>query len=214
MTHRRRQMHAYVLLTTLVALAGCATTVEVPPRVDLEAYERIGMITLSSNAEEPLQQFATQQLQEAVHSAQPRVRVLELGNEERLLEAIGHTQLNADAIRAIGEKYRVNAVLMGHLDVTEVKPKIRASAVLQSLKSLSAQAQIEASLSGKLLETDSGATAWRNSAHGSKTVAHVSVTPQVSTRVGASDPEDAYGALVQTLAHNVTADFRVRYEKR
>ena len=30
---------------------------------------------------------------------------------------------------------------------------------------------------------------------------------------GASDHEDAYGKLVQSLAHQITGDFRVRYER-
>jgi hypothetical protein len=77
---------------------------------------------------------------------------------------------------------------------------------------MSAQADVEASLSTRLLETESGATLWTNSAQTRETVAHVQVIPHGPADFGARDPEDAYGRLVQVLVQDITADLHVRYE--
>lgn len=205
-----RQLSLYALVS-LAFLFGCSTTVMLPPRVDLAGYGTIGMIELDSEANPPLPRFATSKLLEAIQSAQPGVRILELGSEQRALQAVEREELDFETIRALGERYRVDAILVGELDVTDVKPNVRLSS---QLASLSARADVEATLSARLLETTSGATFWTSSARGRQPVAHVGITKRGPVRFGADDPENAYGRLVQSLVHTITADFRVRYEKR
>ena len=78
---------------------------------------------------------------------------------------------------------------------------------------MSAQVDVAASLSAKLLETETGSTLWTRSVRGRETVAHMKLQHRGPSDFGSSDPEDAYGKLVQSLAHQITGDFRVRYER-
>ena len=199
-----------VLTAACVALSACTTIVLVPPRVNLRAYDRVGLIELSSSAEGELQQLTTQKLIQAIQSAQPGARILELGDEKRVLRSIEHEQLDLEAIQAIGEKYRIDAVLISHLEVTDVKPKLQFSSLV---KSMSAQMAVEGSLSARLFETQTGSTLWTSSAHARETVAHVDVKSHGPADFGVGDLKSAYWKLVQTLVYGITVDFYSHYEK-
>lgn len=211
MTHSLRQLVAYALAAACLALSACSTKVLVPPRVDLSAYESIGIVEFTSNSHADLEGFATRSFMQTVQSAQPGARILELGDERRVLQAIGQEELDFEAIRAIGEKYRVDAVMTGHLEVTDVRPRVNLSTVLKSMK---VAAEVEGGLSTKLLETRTGATVWTSSARGKESVAQVSVARNGPSNLGAGDRESAYGRLVRTLVTRVTPDFWARYEKQ
>jgi hypothetical protein len=201
-----------VLGLALVAVLGCAgKKVMVPPRVDLNAYSKIGMVEFSSNAEGNLSQFASQKFLEAVQSSQPGVRVIELGSRERVLQSIERDQFDFDAVQAIGERYNVDAVIIGDVEVTDVKPRVDLSSILSTM---SVSADVEASLTARLYEAESGATLWTNSARGKEVVGHVGVSTNGPTHFGATDPEDAYGKLVYGLVYRVTEDFRVQYVRQ
>jgi hypothetical protein len=137
-----RQLALYVLGTALAILPGCASKVMVPPRVDLGVYHTLGIIVFTSNATGSFAGYATQEFMEAVQAAQPGVRILELGDEPRVLGAVGHDQVNFEAMRAIGEKWGVDAVFAGHLELTDVKPNLKLTTLV---KSMSLKAEIEAS---------------------------------------------------------------------
>ena len=114
-----------VAALAVIMLIGCGggsrnVTVTVPPKVDLKAYNTIGIIEFSSNEQQgDLQQFATQRFVQTMQSSQPGVRVLELGSEERVLASVKHQELDVDAIEAIGKKYRVDALVTGDLGILE-----------------------------------------------------------------------------------------------
>jgi hypothetical protein len=205
------QVWPCVLGIGLAVLSGCASKVLMPARINLTNYNKIGMIQFSSNAEGNLQQLASQKFLQTLQSSQPGVRVLELGDENRVLRTIQHEQLDPAAIQAIGMKYGVDAVIFGRVEVGNVKPKVELSRMLTSM---SAQADVDAALTARLLETDSGATLWTNSVRGRHTVGHVSLLSSGSIYFGASDPETAYGRLVDWLVVRVTRDFRPYYEKQ
>lgn len=205
------QIWLYALGITLAVLPGCVTKVLVPPKVNLHVYDKIGMIEFSANAEGNLRQFVTEKFLEITQSSQPGVRILELGDQEGVLKSIQRERLDLEAIRAIGRKYGVDAVITGRLDVTGVKPKVGVSSLLTSM---SVRADVEASLSARLWETESGVTRWANSASGEESVAHVHVVPHGPAHFGAGNPEDAYGRLVWGLVTIVTMDFRAQYERR
>jgi len=212
MKHTQRQTQLYLLAATWVVLIGCASPkVMLPPRVDLAPYGKVGMIEVSASANTDLSGFATQKLLQAIHSAQPGARILELGEEESVLRSIGREELDFEAIQAIGERYGVDAVLVGHLEVRDKQPKVSLSMLM---KSMSARVDVEASLSAKLLETKTGSTLWTNSVYDRETVAHLELGRRGPADFGAGDPENAYGMLVQTLAHRVTDDFRPHYARR
>ncbi len=205
------QVWPCLLGIALAVLSGCASKVLMPPKVNLTVYNKIGMIQFSSNAEGNLQQFASQKFLQALQSSQPGVRVLELGDENKVLRTIQRGQLDPAAIQAIGMEYGVDAVVFGRLEISNVKPKVKLSTVLTSM---SAQADVDAALSARLLETDSGVTLWTNSVRGRQTVGHVSLVSNGDIHFGARDPESAYGRLVHWLVVRATRDFRPYYGEK
>ncbi len=199
-------------LIALLMLTACASEkVLVPARIDLGAYPTVGIVVFSSNTRGNLEEYATQKFMQTVQAAQPGVRILELGSEERVLAAIEHDALDFEAVRAIGEKWGVQAVFTGHLDVTGVKPRLELATVI---KTMSMRADVEASLRARLIEAGSGATVWTRSSSGQAPVAHVRVVARGPVDFGASDPEQAYGKLVQRLVSRVSHDFYSHWERR
>ncbi len=108
-------------------------------------------------------------------------------------------------------EYGVDAVVFGRLEISNVKPKVKLSTVLTSM---SARADVDAALSARLLETDSGVTLWTNSVRGRQTVGHVSFVSNGDIYFGARDPESAYGRLVHWLVVRATRDFRPYYGEK
>lgn len=209
---RARYLSWVAIGGAVILLVGCAAKrVMVPPNIDLNAYNSIGMVQFSSNAEGNLDQFASQKFVQTVQASQPGIRVLELGDRERVLREIEQDELDYSAIQAIGQKYNVDAIIVGNIEVTDVKPTVDLSTLLSSM---GLQADVEASLTTRLYETETGATIWTRSARGKETVAHVGMGTGGPVHFGASDPEDAYGKLVNGLVYRVTEDFRVRYVRQ
>jgi len=202
-----------VLAITLAILGGCSHTekVQIPPRVELKAYHNIGVIEFSTNAEDTLKPYITQNFIQNVQSAQPGTRILELGDQEQLLRSLGHSRLNPETIQSIGRKYNVDAVILGHLQVSEIKPKVN---VFAAPKALNANAYIEAALRTRILETDSGATLWTRATTGKTQVARLNLMEGGPISFGISDPKEKYGKLVPNLVYVNTHDFRSTYEYR
>jgi hypothetical protein len=125
-----------VMVITLAILSGCSHTekVLIPPRVELKAYHSIGVIEFSTNAEDTLKPYVTQNFIQNVQSAQPGTRILELGDQDQLLRSLGHSQLNPETIQSIGRKYNVDAVILGHLQVSEIKPNIKIFAAAKAAR--------------------------------------------------------------------------------
>lgn len=204
-----RKVGVYALGAVLLLVSGCAQKVLVPPRVDLDSYPTLGIVTFTSNARGNLEEHATRKFMQAVQTAQPGVRILELGGEERVLGAIDRDELDFEAMRAIGEKWGVDAVFSGHLDVQDVKPNLDLNTLLKQMRF---DAHVQAGLLTRLVETQSGATVWTRSASRRAPVAHVKVASSGPVDFGASDPEEAYGELVYALVNGVTDDFYSRWE--
>lgn len=184
----------------------------VPPRVDLYDYRAIALIEFTSDADGNLGEFSSQKFIEALQSCQPGVGVLELGEKAEVLRVIGRDELDHKAIRAIGEEYNVDAVVVGEVEVTDVKPSVD----FQSMLSLSGgvRADVEAAMTVRLFDSLNGATIWTNSARCKENVAHIGISSNGSAHFGASDPEEAYGKLVNGLVYSLTDDFRVHYVRQ
>jgi hypothetical protein len=202
-----------LLAALTVMLLACAhkEKVLIPPKVDLKTYPSIGVVEFSTNAEDTLKPYVTHSFIENIQSAQPGTRILELGDADHLLRSLGHSQLNADTIQSIGKRYKVDAVIVGHLQISQIKPKIKVST---SVKSLDARAYIEAALKTRILETNSGATCWTRASSGTTQVAGINLMEGGPFSVGVSDPKEKYGKLVPKLVYANTMDFRSRYEYR
>ncbi len=195
-----------------LSIHGCAHTVvvEVPPKIDLQPYETIGIVEFSSNARENLNQIATQQFMGFIQNAQPRVRFLELGPEEQLVKKLGRDALDIEAVQAIGKRYGVSSIFTGSFEISDVKPEVSVGTDLSSVR---AAAVVNISMVSKHWETVSGATIWSNSRRGSWKVAGLhSNARDISFRMNSS--EDQYGRYLEELAFAVTDPFRPRHEKR
>ena len=203
----------FALVATVTIFFGCTHTekVQVPPRVELNTYRTIGVIEFSTNAEDTLKPYVTQNFIENIQSAQPGTRILELGNQDQLLRSMGHSKLDMETIQIIGRKYGVDALILGHLEVSEIKPKIN---LYTAAKTLNAKAYIEAALRTRILETNSGATFWTRATSARTHVAKLYVNDRGALSFGVSDPREKYGKLVPHLVYTNTSDFRYRYEYR
>jgi hypothetical protein len=187
----------------MFATLGCAKPkVWVPPRIDLHQYGTLGMIEFESS--KGYGRMATRQLVATLHSAQAGVPVLELGPLADVLHSVGHTTTGPDAVRAIGERYRVDVVVLGGLDIDEPRPNFS----IQSFTEANASAEILGTLNARFLDTRSGATIWSDQARGKRTVAHLNVAAGRIPRFGAVDPEGEHAQLVTWLVSHVTDDFR------
>ncbi len=104
----------------------------------------------------------------------------------------------------IGKRYNVGAVASGHLDISEVRPDLDISAITESFR---VKADVDASLTVKLFETDGGGTLWTDSVRDTESVASVSIGPGGLFHFDASAPEEAYGDLVKSLVRKISRDF-------
>jgi hypothetical protein len=179
--------------------------------MDLARYETIGMIEFTASGAKGLGGAASREFLATIQSAQPGTPILELGDQTRVLGAVDAEALDPETIRRIGQKYQVDAVVVGVLGAQEVKPRV---SVGPSLEGLSASAEIEGVLDARIFETQSGATIWSTATRAKQSVAKVELSSAGVSGIGANDPNDARTRLVQCLVEQATGDFWPRWEKR
>jgi len=191
-----------------VILSACSSTVlvPVPPRVALENYGTLGIIEFESNYTRAVNVQATRQFQEQVQSAQPGTRFIDLGTRQQALASVGAKELDAGALRRLGEKHRVGAIFIGDLAYSEPKADVKVSD-LTKLGSGAVRAEVRGDISVRLFESASGASVWSSSAWARRQLGrvHVSAEHGVAASVSTSDPRVE---MVPTLLHHLTHDFR------
>jgi hypothetical protein len=199
-------------LLTLAALVVVACRHEPPaprvllePAVDLRQFRRVAIVDFAPTGSGAghAARLVTRRFVEAVQQAQPGVRLLELGAQERVLAALGRRELDFEAVQAIGRTYGADAVFTGQLELSEPKPRVRIS---QAFESLGVKADVEARLDARLREAEGGATLWSRSSQGSEQVAAASLSLQGGSSASARDPEAVYGRLARALAQRVSQD--------
>jgi hypothetical protein len=195
---------ALALCATL-ALSACASHyAQVPPRLDLQPYGRIALVTFST--EQPngtLSTLATQRFAEALLRSQSGIELLELGAADSSLKGLP-TNADPSAIaQALGRRKDVPAVFLGRLKLSDVKPSARVS----GSGTLSVRGSVVAELTVQLLSTRTGGTMWRSSATTDRTVGRVAIGDRLPT-IAVRDPSDAYGEVVGELVNYVTRDLR------
>ena len=194
----------YIIMAGALLLftAGCVSGV---PVVDLTEYGRVGFIDVSSSAEGGIAKVASQELVEKIMQIdKEKITVVELGSEEELLRAVGRERMDPETIQMIGKKYNVGVMVSSHLNISEVRPHIDISTITESL---GVKAEVDASLTVKLLETEGGATLWTDSVEDTQSVASVSIGSGGLFHFDASTPEKAYGDLVRNLVRKISSDF-------
>lgn len=205
-----RRIYLYLSVLGVLLILGCGTKVMVPPEIELKEYETVGLIEFTSGAKGALGNIVTQKFLEEISASQKGLRIIELGSMDKVLESVQQDEINPDTIRAIGQKHNLNSIIIGNLDVSDVKPSISLSSIVAHM---SVSAKVEASLTVKLLDTEDSATIWTASAQNKKDVAHVSIFPGGVFHFDADDPEEAYGELVKSLVEEVTIDLRISHKR-
>lgn len=199
--------HAGFSLLLSLAILGCSSTVlvPVPPRMDLSSYGTLGIVEFASNSGRATSAHATRQFQEQIQAAQPGTRFIELGSREAVLAAVGGKQLDVDAFRKIGEKYGVAAIFFGDIAYSEPKTDVQITDLARLEGGL--RAEIKGDVSGKLVETRTGASVWSNSAWVRRQIGRLSVSAEsgVSGGMSKSDPRED---MVPALVYHLTHDFR------
>lgn len=203
-----------LLLTAVLSGASCSRTVlvTVPPRVDLGAYSTVGVIRFETDGLSPAEPDVTQRFLASVQAAQPGVRLLELGPQHAVLRAVDCPTLDFEAIRAVGARFGVDAVLSGRLTVSPVQPSF---SVRPDLSALNARASVNGALQGTLRETSRGATVWTNGASGAWNLASIGLDAQgVPTYGRVADADRKRDQMVGELVHAATHDFRFGYRRQ
>lgn len=198
------------VLALLAAVTwGCSHThtvmVSVPPRLDLKPYGTIGIVEFSANGEHALGAQATRQFQEQVQEAQPGTRFLELGNRDAVLAGIGARDFNPESLRRIGEKYRVNALVLGDVVYSEPRTDIKVADIKKLEGGM--RSELRADISGRILETATGASVWTRSAWSKRQLGSLNVSAErgVSGSLAKANPREE---MVPSLVYQLTHDFR------
>jgi len=193
-------------------LTGCSNTVTVKvpvaPRVDLGHYQTVGLVTFTaSNGDAELARMGTQRFLSAIQEAQPGTRVVELGPESKVLSSVKHKNWDMSTLAALKKESGVDAVFTGRIDVTNAKPQVGFSSVWSSV---SVRADVDAFVSARLVETESGATVWADSGRRTENVGGADFN-KFGGSAGGRDPNGAYGHMVDCLVVQITDAFRTHY---
>ncbi len=206
-----RALGVVAIVLVSLAASGCGsgrTRVMVPPRIDLKAHEVIGVVEFNCSGEEELGPFATQRFIDVARQDQGMVRIVRLGTESEVLEAVDQDRLGPAAFKAAGEKYGVQTIVTGDLVFSEVRPKV---SIGHSLTHIGVAADVQATLAVQMVETTSGASLWSRSAGATERIGGASFSKD-SVGLAVDDPENAYVRLVNGLVYAVTPEFRPTWE--
>lgn len=187
-------------------LSGCgAHYAQVPARLQLAPYGRVALVTFTTErtAADSLEAIATRRFAEELLSSQSNIELLELGPSDSTVRRLAASGDNAALAQALGRDRDVAAVFLGHLKMTDVKPR----GLVASTHDLRVGASVSGQLTVSLVSAQTGGTVWRSSAEASQSVGHVSLAdarPSIAVR----NPDDAYQQVVGSLVATVTRDLR------
>ena len=204
----RRKFWLIAVASLTLAIQGCTERVLAPPRIDLKQHEVVGVIEFDCTGQGELGPFLTDRFVDAVRRDQGLVRIVLLGTKAKVLSDIGQSSLDQNAFKAIGQKHQVRTVFTGNVVVSDVKPSV---SVGHSLTYFGVSADVDATLSAQMVETDTGASLWSRSARAVERVGGVEIFGDKSFTFDADDPENAYGRLADNLIEAVTHDFRAHW---
>jgi hypothetical protein len=208
MSRIRGAVSGAVLAAALLAACSHAPPppppVLAPPRVELAEIGAIGMIDFSAAGPRDVASLASREFLASLQAAQPGVAVLELGPAEAVLAAVGGKSLGPETIRAIGEKYELDAVLVGEVETREARPRVS----MDEPSNFTARAELEGVLHARLLETRRGATLWTASAATRAPLARVELSRWGVGALDAHPPEETRSEVIRELVSQATADFQ------
>jgi hypothetical protein len=192
-----------------------------PPKIDLTKYKGVGVIGFGCNAEGKMDEYATRRFIITIKAYQKEIRLIDLGTKEEILESFHAEQLNPEAIRAIGNKYNVDVIFTGELEIKEIQPLVpvnlysrtRPTRGKTQINGQRAKAAVKAWLSARLWETQVGGTVWRSSAQGEEVVNQVIFLSETKAIFDATDQPEAFFDLINPMVKQITTDFKRRAQK-
>jgi hypothetical protein len=190
---------------------GGGKRVMVPPRIDLKDHEVIGIVQFTCTHEGKLGPYATSEFVNSMRRDQDMVRVVDLGNEKEVLKAAGVKKLDRDGFQAVGDKLEVETIFVGELKVSDIRPKIDIGLLFGAL---SFRAEVDATLSVRMIEASSGASVWSSSASASREIGGITLFGGKNFAFNADNPDEAYGDLVDFLVAQITDDFHVHWVRQ
>jgi hypothetical protein len=193
----------FVITCISLFIISCSRII-VPPTIDLKPYQAISIIKFNCTEKGNLADFVTQKFIEEITKDQKPIQILELGNEADILAAIQQTTMDPDAYKAIGAKYNVRSIVIGNINISDIKPEI---SIAPGLSFVGARGVVEASFVAHMFETTNGATIWTGSARDKQEVGSISIIGG-HFMFDAKDPEEAYGPLAEALVKKATKDFK------
>ncbi|MEK7397302.1 MAG: hypothetical protein AAB116_10255 [Candidatus Poribacteria bacterium] len=196
---------AFLFLTLFIL--GCGPKVLIPPEVDLIKYGPVGLVTFKSTAKGKLADYITLKFLDEISGSQKGIKIVELGDEKKVLNSVDRQTMDPNVIQMLGKKYNLKSIITGDLNVSDIKPKVNISSIITSM---SVKAEVQATLIVRLIETKDGATIWTNLAEDRRSVASVSIFSKNDIMFDAQNPDDAYGDLAQFLVKAVTEDLKPR----
>jgi len=198
------------MLASIATLWGCSSTktvvVAVPPRVELQSFGTLGLMDFASS-NPSINAQTTREFQAHVHAAQPGTRIVELGSRETLLAAVGGHQLDAQALRKIGEKYGVDAIFVGSLTYSDPKTDVKVNTDVTRLDG-GVRVEVRGDISGKLVETRTGASVGSSSAWARRSLARVNVSADQGVSGTMRSNANPREEMVPSLVYHLTEDFR------
>jgi len=208
---RSGRAQALLALCGALVLSACgAHYAQVPARLQLQPYGRVALVTFTTErTTDSLEAVATRHFAQALLESQSNVELLELGPADSTVRRLAAAGDNAALAQALGRDRDVAAVFLGHLKVSDVKPR----GVLASTRDLGVGASVSGELTVSLVSARTGGTVWRSSATASQNVGRVSISdarPSIALR----DPTDAYQQVVRELVAGVTRDLRPTWARQ
>jgi hypothetical protein len=199
----------YLLVALIVSSCASTVLVQGPPRMVLEREGTIGIIAFDVKSDEAGTRDVSSQFLQSIHEGQPGVPVVELGNSATVLDAVGKTVMDGDAIREIGKKFHVDALIVGVLTMKESKPKVDVD-FSHGLRvgSLQAQVRLDGTLEAKLVKTDGGATVWSASSSRWIQLAGMSGSTTGYGSVSVADRDRQVEKLVADMVQEASHDFQ------
>lgn len=198
--------HLALALFIAAAVAGCAAHYTlVPPAIDLTSLGSVGLVMFTAkDAKGDLDAAATQSFLEEITAAQ-RVPVVELGRADKVLADVEKSDFDRDAVLAVGRKQGVDALFVGEIAVTRIKPQLDLAAPLS--RALFARAAMDMTARVRLISTKNGATLWTNSAVRQATVGSIGIEDGVPV-FAVRDKNAALNDLLRQIMWQLTWDFR------
>ena len=191
-----------ITISSLLFLWGCLA--RTPPKMDLKPYNQIGVIAFNlENARGNIGDLVASKFVQVISKSHRRANLIKLGSLEEVQKRIGKSELD---IKAIGDKYGVDAVFIGTVGLSDVKAHIEESGLSANLKVL---ADATLTITAQLISTATGEVLWTNSITEKEKLAQIRMSGEIPT-FAADDSDRAYGLMLEDLVYKLTADFRSR----